>query len=113
MALSPTGVAAVAANANGIIAVGHAHFADCVKLYDPNFNLLATVTGFNGSNYDAPADVEVGASGNFYGLDQWNNRIFCISGQSGNYGQILATYSYPSQAGRRPLLSRLRSDKTL
>ena len=87
----------VAANANGIIAVGHVHFADCVKLYNSSFNLLATVTGFNGSNYDAPAAVETGdQSGNFYALDQWNNRILEISGQSGSYGQIVATYYYPT-----------------
>ena len=50
-----------------------------------------------GSNYDAPADVEVGEqSGDFYALDQWNNRIVRISGQSGSYGQIVATYTYPT-----------------
>ena len=89
---------AVAANANGIIAVAHGHFADCVKLYDTNFNLLATTTGFNGCDYDAPGDIEVGASGNFYALDQRSNRIVCISGQSGSYGQILCSYTYPSQS---------------
>ena len=89
----------VAANANGIIAVAHQHFAACVKLYDPELNLLATVTGFNSSNFDAPADVEVGEqSGDFYALDQWNNRILRISGQSGSYGQIVATYAYAAQA---------------
>ena len=87
----------VAANANGIIATAHAHFAHCVNLYDSNFDLLASVNCFNGVNYDAPADVEVGdQSGDFYALDQWSNRIVSLSGQSGSYGQIVATYAYPT-----------------
>ena len=109
MRVSPTGtpkagsvlnteaLSSVAANSNGIIATAHAHFAHCVNIYNSSFTLLASVSSFNGSNYDAPADVEVGdQSGNFYALDQWNNRILEISGQSGSYGQVLATLYYPT-----------------
>ena len=104
----------VAANANGIIAVAHAHFAHCVKLYNSNFNLLATVTSFNGSNYDAPADVEVGEqSGNFYALDNGTTAFSSISGQSGSYGQILATYYYPTPPATIYRLPRLGKEQSL
>ena len=74
--LNTEALSSVAANANGIIATAHGHFAHCVNIYNSSFTLLASVNSFNGSNYDAPADVEVGdQSGNFYALDQWNNRI--------------------------------------
>ena len=110
MRLSPTGAnktgamintedaTGVAANANGIIATSHAHFAHCVNILNSQFALQATQTNFNNSNYDAPADVEVGASGNFYALDQRSNRILEIGGLSSNYGQILNIYNYPAQS---------------
>ena len=95
--LATEAAGAVAANANGIIAVCHGHVTADVKLYDANFNLLGTASGFNGSQYNEPSDVEVGEqTGNFYALDSLNNRIIEISGQSGNYGEILAYYPYPT-----------------
>ena len=84
----------VTANASGIIATSHGHYAHCVNIYNSQFALQATQNNFNGSNYDAPADVEVGASGNFYGLDQWNNRILEINSQ----GTIINIYYFPAQS---------------
>ena len=87
----------VAANANGIIATANAHFARSVNLYTPSFATIASVGGFLGSDqvgWDGPADVEVGASGDFYGLDQHNNRILRINPS----GQITATYTFPPQS---------------
>ena len=95
--LNTEALTSVAANANGIIATAHGHYAHCVNIYNSNFQLLASNDSFNGVNFDAPADVEVGdQSGDFYALDQWNNRIVRLSGQSGSYGQIVATYYYPT-----------------
>jgi len=86
----------VAANANGTIATAHGHFAHCVNVYDANFSLLGSVNSFLVSDavgWDAPGDVQVGASGDFYGLDQHNNRIIRISPQ----GQTVCMYPYAAQ----------------
>ena len=94
------GAVAVTANANGVIAVACDWFFHCVNLYDTNFNLLTSVTNFNGTDYTSPDDVEVGASGDFYGLNQDSNEVIQIAGYargSIQIGQIVNTYTYPTQ----------------
>jgi len=65
----------VAANARGEYTVGEAHFAHTATIFDKNFARLAAINTFDGSNYDAPQHVEVGASNDFYGGDVRGKRI--------------------------------------
>jgi len=94
---------AVAANSNGIIAVTHAHFAACAKLYDTSFSNYATVKAFTTVNYDEPSDVQVGASGDFYAIDPANNRVVRFNQQ----GKIVNTYSYPAPVQGRYMSFRV------
>ena len=71
-----------AANADGVIATANGHFAHKVALYDKAFTNFDAVTDFLVSDnvgWDAPQQVDVGASGDFYGLDQHRDRILRIS----------------------------------
>ena len=84
-------------NANGIIAIGTAHFAASVALRKPDFSLYATVSGFTPANsYDAPSDVTVGASGDFYAIDPYVTNGQMIR-RINAAGQTVATYNYPSE----------------
>ena len=107
--LATEAASGVAANASGIIATSHGHYAHCVNIYNSQFALQATQNNFNGSDFNAPDDVEVGASGNFYGLDQKSNRILEISPQ-GHDPQYLQL-SRPIGDGE--FLSRLRIEPAL
>ena len=72
----------IAANTDGIIATANGHFAHKVALYDKSFTNFDAVTDFLVSDnvgWDAPCQVDVGASGDFYGLDQHRDRILRIS----------------------------------
>src|SRR5436190_1091645 len=82
----------VAANKDGVLATANGHFAHKVTLYNSQFQQTAEVTDFLVSDavgYDAPAHVEVGASGDFYGLDKHRARILRISAD----GKVLKAYS--------------------
>ena len=77
----------MAVNQNGIIATANAHLAKYVTVWDTQFNEIARVQDFFGSDaigFDAPGHVDVGGSGDFYALDQHRDRILCINprGQS-------------------------------
>jgi hypothetical protein len=67
------------ANADGIIATANRHFSHSVNFHDKHFKLLASNNDFkNGDdvhNWNAPARVVAGPSGDFYGLDQNRHQI--------------------------------------
>jgi len=72
------------ANADGVVAGSHAHFAAAVWLYDANFRRIDKVGGFlvnDQVGWDACAHVDVGASGDFYGMDQHRDRVVRITPQ--------------------------------
>jgi len=87
---------ATVANANGIMAIAEGHFTATLALRKPDFTEYATIPGFNvGQCYDAPADVTVGASGDFYALDQYATNGQMIR-RINAAGQTVATYNYPT-----------------
>ena len=96
------------ANADGILATSNAHFAHSVNLYKPDFSKLAAVSDFLVSDqvgWDAPADVEVGASGDFYGLDQHRDRILRLTPA----GKVVKSYTVPREpAGNAGLVYAFR-----
>ena len=82
------------ANKNGAIASSHGHFAHQVVFYDKQFQKIAAATDFLVSDqvgWDAPADVEAGASGDFYALDQHRGRILRISPA----GKLIQSFALP------------------
>ncbi len=85
------------ANADGIIATANAHFSHSVNLYDAGFQHLATGNEFlvnDGVGWDAPARVEAGAGGDFYGLDQHRLRLLRLNPA----GRIVQVYAFPAEA---------------
>ncbi len=92
-------ITGVAANANGVVATSNAHFAKSVNTYDRRGNKLGTVGGFTGNDkfgWNAPGFIEVGASGDFYALDQHVNRVVQVSPD----GRLVK--SYPIRADGEP-----------
>ncbi|HUW30446.1 MAG TPA: hypothetical protein VM223_02415 [Planctomycetota bacterium] len=81
----------VAVNADGTFIVAECHFAHTAAVYDRNFDRIGAVTDFNNANYDAPCHVEVGASGDFYAVDQRADRIVRISPA----GKMVTAYAIP------------------
>jgi hypothetical protein len=82
------------ADAGGLIAGTHGHFSHQVALYSREFQKLQAVTDFLVSDqvgWDAPASVEVGAGGNFYGLDHHRDRILQIDA----HGKVVQAHSLP------------------
>ena len=82
------------ANADGVVASSHGHFAHKVVTYSKALDQTGELKDFQvGDNvgWDAPARVEAGESGDFYGLDQHRNRIVRISPN----GQETHAYSIP------------------
>jgi outer membrane protein assembly factor BamB len=80
-----------AANADGVIATANGHFNHSVNLWSPSFAAIGAVNDFLNNDtveYFSPCDVEAGASGDFYGLDQNRNRIVRV----GVPGRIVTTY---------------------
>jgi len=63
------------ANAQGVIAAGHAHFLKNVTFYAPDFNVVGRFTRIGDYNFTAPADVAYGASGDVYVLDQGRDQV--------------------------------------
>lgn len=101
-------ITGIAANAKGVVATSNAHFAKTVNLYGPQFESLGKAEGFTGNDevgWDGPGNVEAGASGDFYALDQHMNRIVRIDGE----GKIVR--SYPVDADAKPGRSTLRSHR--
>ncbi len=85
------------ANAAGVIASANGHFNHSVNLYDRNVKQFTACNEFlvnDKSGWDAPAHIEAGASGNFYGLDQHRLRILRISPA----GKVLQVYTFPEEA---------------
>lgn len=71
-------ITGVAANAEGVVATANAHFAKAVNVYDRGFRPLGKAGGFTGNDtvgWDGPGSIEVGASGDFYALDQHAGRV--------------------------------------
>ncbi len=71
-----------AANADGVIASANGHFAHKVTIYDRQIQQTTEVTDFlvnDQAGWDAPAEVEAGAAGDFYGIDQHRDRILRIN----------------------------------
>ena len=84
----------VAANADGIIGVAHGHFQHSVRTYRPDFSFIGAVADFLNDDivgWQAPTDVQVGASGDFYGADYSRHRIVRVSPS----GKMLAVYPIP------------------
>ncbi len=85
------------ANADGLIATANAHFSHSVNIYDKEFKHLVVCNEFlvnDQVGWDAPSRVEVGASGDFYGIDQHRLRILRINKD----GRIVQAYAFPADA---------------
>jgi outer membrane protein assembly factor BamB len=75
-------IANVTANADGVVASANGHFAHKVTLYDKELEQTGQLADFlvsDSAGWDAPAHVEAGASGDFYGVDQHRGRIVRLS----------------------------------
>ncbi len=84
------------ANAQGVIASANAHFGHKIRLYDKDFKGFAEVPDFlvsDQAGWDAPAHVEAGPSGDFYGIDQHRDRILRIDPA----GHVLRAYAIPHE----------------
>ena len=82
------------ADASGLIAASHAHFSHLIAIYDKEFQKTRVVTDFlvsDQAGWDAPASVEAGASGDFYGLDQHRDRILQLNA----VGKLIKAYALP------------------
>ena len=82
------------ADAGGRIAASHGHFSHQAAIYDREFRKTQAITDFlvnDQVGWDAPAGVEAGASGDFYGLDQHRDRIL----QFNTDGKIVKAYALP------------------
>ncbi|MCY2990343.1 MAG: PQQ-binding-like beta-propeller repeat protein [Planctomycetota bacterium] len=85
------------ANAQGIIASANSHFNHSVNFYDRNFNRVTACSEFlvnDQVGWNAPARVEAGASGDFYGIDQHRLRILRITPA----GKIVQVFAIPKDA---------------
>jgi outer membrane protein assembly factor BamB len=89
------------ANRDGLIATANGHFAHKVALYEADFSSRAGADDFLVSDqvgWDAPAHVEAGESGDFYGVDQHRDRIVRISPA----GKVLKAYPLPREPEGHP-----------
>jgi len=99
-------ITGVAANADGVFATSNAHFAKAINVYGPGWDFRGKAAGFTGNDdvgWNAPGAVEVGASGDFYGLDQHENAIVRVSPDA----KIMRKHPIDADAesGRSPLRS--------
>jgi hypothetical protein len=79
------------ANKDGVLATANAHFAGKVTLYDPaTFKQTGESRDFQNDRFSSPLHVEAGQSGDFYGLDQFRDRIVRISPT----GKVVRAYQY-------------------
>lgn len=82
------------ANRDGVMALAVAHFSHKIGVLDGKFEPIGSVADFlvgDNIGWDAPAHVEAGASGDFYGVDQYRNRILRIDAT----GRLLRAYPIP------------------
>ncbi len=82
------------ANADGVVAVSHGHFAHKVSVHDTTLTKVAECNDFLVSDavgWDATDWVAVGASGDFYGADLHRDRIVRVSPQ----GKLVTSYAIP------------------
>ncbi len=89
---TPGALQGIAVNADGFIATAHAHGTHSVYLWDNTFQQLGRISDFLSSDelgWNGPADVQVGASGEFYGIDQNRNRIL----QMNQWGKLVKIHS--------------------
>ena len=87
----PDALTAATANSDGVIATGNGHFNHSVNLWSPKFERLGAVSDFLNNDkvqYFAPSDVQAGAGGDFYGLDENRNRILRVAAP----GRLATTY---------------------
>jgi outer membrane protein assembly factor BamB len=80
------------ANADGVMAAASGHFNHNISLWSPNFERLDAVNDFlvnDQVEWYAPCDVQVGASGHFYGIDENRHRIVRVTAP----GRLTATYT--------------------
>ncbi len=100
-------VGALAANADGILVSADAHFTHSMNLLDRGFAKFAAysdIASGDAYGWDAPRWVEAGASGDFYGLDQYHNRLLRVS----TTGKLLATYPIKAEGGKMPSPAEFR-----
>ena len=71
-------ITGVVANRDGVIAVGYAHIATNVLLFDKGFNLANRFSDIGYAGFRSPAGVVVGPSGDFYVLDEGRDQIVRI-----------------------------------
>ena len=93
-------------NADGIIAVSCGHMDATVRLFSPQMNELASVSGFRGSDligWFGPSDIQVGPSGSFYTVDPHHGFVAKIS----NSGKKLAEISL-AEAGEKWIVNPVR-----
>lgn len=84
------------ANADGVIASANAHFARKISLCDRDFTSLGSVGDFLANDavgWSAPAHVEAGPSGDFYGADQHRDRIVRLRAA----GKTVTAYPIPRE----------------
>ena len=82
-----------AVNKTGAYALRQAHFAHTAALFNADGRQFGTFTDLDNQNYDAPQDIAVAASGDFYLLDgRYTNRIIRLNGTT---GKLVAIYSLP------------------
>ncbi|MBX9693392.1 MAG: WD40 repeat domain-containing protein [Cyanobacteria bacterium] len=82
------------ANGSGVIATANGHFTHSLTLYDAKLSRQANVSEFlvnDKVGWNAPIHVEAGESGDFFGADQYRDRIIRIRSD----GKLLKTYSIP------------------
>ena len=88
-------ITGVAARADGVFATSNAHFAKSINISDPLGKPLAKLGGFTGNDevgWDGPGTLEVGASGDFFALDQHAKRVVRVN----IAGEIVRTYPLPT-----------------
>ncbi|MBC8872630.1 MAG: hypothetical protein H8E44_24615 [Planctomycetes bacterium] len=94
-------ITGVAAGADGTVATSNAHFAKSVSVYDRLGNERGKAGGFTGNDdvgWDGPGTIEVGASGDFFALDQHAGRIVRVSPA----GQIVRSYPIRAEGETDP-----------
>jgi RNA polymerase sigma factor (sigma-70 family) len=85
-----------AANADGVVVSANGHFAHKVTIYDRQLHQTAEVADFlvnDQVGWDAPSEVEAGAGGDFYGLDQHRDRILRINPA----GKVVQAFAIPRE----------------
>ena len=91
---------AVAANADGTMAISVAHFASRVVVTRPDFTQIGFAGGFyNGdTRYGAPDDVTVGSpSANFYAIDQYRTQIVEVDAKTAKQKNVYPITSSATQ----------------